>query len=219
LSLLAWLLRGLVLCSVLSIGCVQAHIFLTEPTDGPQNDRSSEVQERDAGTLTDGRDGNGDTAVDAPGSDGDGGIAASGGRGGGGGTGSGGMGNGGSGNGGLGGTADASADAFDAGCTGRSACVLSDGTTGLCQAGACRPCIDPADDAACVAAYGAGQLCIGGHCLLAACRDSRSCAMGQLCATTTHSCGPCADDTQCTVDPGYGAGFICVAGGWPQRLG
>ena len=101
----------------------------------------------------------------------------------------------------------------DGACSAGAACALAAGKLGTCVAGVCAACADPADDPACATAYGAGALCIQGNCVVAACRDSRGCAGGQLCNTTTsHQCADCLSDAACKADmTSFGAGFICLA--------
>jgi hypothetical protein len=97
-------------------------------------------------------------------------------------------------------------------CPAGTACTLTDGKKGTCQAGVCAVCADPAGDGACATAYGAGALCLAGSCVTGACRTVAQCTGGKLC-NTAHACVACADpadDGACTT--AYGANQICVAG-------
>jgi hypothetical protein len=108
--------------------------------------------------------------------------------------------------------ADAAPDALGT-CSGNMACSFADGGPGgLCKAGQCAACVDVADDAACVTAYGANHLCVGGLCVPGVCRTSATCAAGEICDTTSRLCTACTMDAQCTGDARYGAGHICVSG-------
>jgi hypothetical protein len=104
-------------------------------------------------------------------------------------------------------------DTSDAGgCPLGTACPLAGGKNGVCGAEGCAACKDPGDDAACVAAYGAGKICLQGSCATGGCRDSTGCPAGQQCNTSTHQCSDCTTDAACKGDTAYGAGYICVAG-------
>ena len=71
-----------------------------------------------------------------------------------------------------------------------SACTTPSSTKGLCESGLCVDCKDPADDAACTAAYGAPTLCLAGSCTAGNCRVDADCAVAvDVC--TQHQCGPC----------------------------
>ncbi|MCC6647888.1 MAG: hypothetical protein IT374_20260, partial [Polyangiaceae bacterium] len=51
------------------------------------------------------------------------------------------------------------------GCVGTdTACTTSTNTQGLCRSGVCADCAEPADDGACGAAYGAGNVCLAAAC-------------------------------------------------------
>ena len=87
-------------------------------------------------------------------------------------------------------------------------CVRNDpcGVGGVCRDdNRCAPCTE---DAACVAAYGAGRLCLEGACQQADCRVSQDCA-GRLC-TAEHRCVSCAGNAECVY--GYGPDHICMLG-------
>ena len=84
-------------------------------------------------------------------------------------------------------------------------------TCGGCGSGA-------AGDTACKhdAAYGNGDICLGGACVQGDCHDtSTDCTAGKLCNVSSHTCGNCsagsAGDTQCTSDARY-TGDICFQG-------
>jgi hypothetical protein len=91
-----------------------------------------------------------------------------------------------------------------------TSCAAANGAAGYCLAKVCKVCVDTTDDAKCVTAYGAGQICAAGKCVAGDCHTSAGCGTGRVCgATVAHKCGPCASDTQCQTDTHYGAGFIC----------
>ena len=88
-------------------------------------------------------------------------------------------------------------------CAPGDACTTDLGP-GLCSAGGvCGECLDPGDDAKCVAAYGAGTLCIQGECVAATCHSSADCG-GKSCVD--HQCTGCTTDDECD------AGQVCNAG-------
>ena len=64
------------------------------------------------------------------------------------------------------------------------------------------------------ATYGSSTICLSNACVTGDCHDtSTDCAAGQICATsTTHTCGACGTDAQCTSDARYGTGNICYQG-------
>ena len=121
-------------------------------------------------------------------------------------------------------------------CPNDAACVGAYGPNHLCEAnvcvvGACRTSGDCAngkicdtpthtcaacqDDAACQndVSYGTSTFCLGGACTPGDCHDTGQCPSGQLCGSTqVNTCGACNVDAQCTADPGYGAGHICLQG-------
>jgi hypothetical protein len=96
------------------------------------------------------------------------------------------------------------------------ACALSGGGNGICKSGFCVGCAAPTDDPTCNTAYGsAGSsfVCIGGVCAAGACSSGSECAAGQVCPANSHTCAACSANSDCTSDPAYGAGFICVPSG------
>jgi hypothetical protein len=104
---------------------------------------------------------------------------------------------------------DAGSDVPACGADGTS-CAAANGAAGYCVAKVCKVCVDTTDDAKCVTAYGAGQLCVAGKCVAGDCHASAGCATGHVCGVTVaNKCGTCASDTQCQNDTHYGAGFIC----------
>jgi hypothetical protein len=104
---------------------------------------------------------------------------------------------------------DAAPDVPSCGADGTS-CATANGATGYCAAHVCKACVDPTDDAKCVTAYGAGQLCIAGKCVAGDCHSSTGCTAGQVCgAAIANKCGICSSDAQCQTDTRYGATFIC----------
>jgi hypothetical protein len=82
-----------------------------------------------------------------------------------------------------------------------AACTVG-GQQALCRGDACSLCTDVDDDAACAAAYGAGNICAGGVCKNG-CHDDSACA-GQVC--DSGSCRACTQDGDCTSNP---AGTSC----------
>ncbi len=91
-----------------------------------------------------------------------------------------------------------------------TSCAATNGAAGYCLAKVCKVCVDTTDDAKCVTAYGAGQICVAGKCIAGDCHASAGCAAGHVCgATVANKCGTCASDTQCQNDTHYGAAFIC----------
>jgi hypothetical protein len=104
---------------------------------------------------------------------------------------------------------DTTTDTPTCGADGTS-CTAANGAAGYCAAKLCKVCVDTTDDAKCVTAYGAGQLCIAGKCAVGNCHTSAGCETGQVCgATVANKCGVCGSDTQCQTDTHYGAAFIC----------
>jgi hypothetical protein len=91
------------------------------------------------------------------------------------------------------------------------ACETANGAAGTCLNHMCKACTDTTDDAKCVTAYGAGQICVAGKCVAGDCHTSAGCTTaGQVCgATVANKCGACASDTQCQTDTHYGATTIC----------
>jgi hypothetical protein len=83
-------------------------------------------------------------------------------------------------------------------------------SAGLCRAGTCVACADPADDAACATAYGAQSLCLRGACV-SGCRTSAQCANGRLCNAATGRCAACASDAACNADGRY-PDSLCIDG-------
>lgn len=83
-----------------------------------------------------------------------------------------------------------------------TACGNPDTPGGICRTRLCQPCTDPADDARCVTAYGAGHLCEAGACVRGACRTNADCG-GQLCLLPARVCVRCTSDVQC------GPGNVC----------
>lgn len=95
-----------------------------------------------------------------------------------------------------GGAAGTSAGAAGAQCTARSPCANGP-DQGVCNDGACSACADPKGDPACVAAYGDGNLCVGGACVKAQCRTAADCGdAGQSCVN--NQCAGCKSDGDCT---------------------
>ena len=104
---------------------------------------------------------------------------------------------------------DGASDAPECGADG-TACAAANGAAGYCKTKVCTVCVDTTDDAKCVTAYGAGQLCIAGKCAVGNCHTSAGCDTGEVCgATVANKCGVCSSDTQCQTDTHYGATFIC----------
>jgi hypothetical protein len=65
--------------------------------------------------------------------------------------------------------------------------------------GMCGACIDVTGDPACVAAYGAGYLCLDGACVKAQCRVAADCGdAGKTCADGTCVSSGCHSDGDCT---------------------
>jgi hypothetical protein len=90
-------------------------------------------------------------------------------------------------------------------CTSGMPCTFGGGN-GLCVSGACVACTDPTSDSTCVAVYGAGNKCISGTCVVAACRTSADC--GGLPCLGNHQCAAaCTSDASCPV------GQICDTSG------
>jgi len=88
------------------------------------------------------------------------------------------------------------------------------GTKQLCNLGT-HTCVACASDTACRSdsAYGSTTICLGMVCETGNCHDnSADCTGGQLCNNTSHTCGACGTDTQCTTDTHYGSGDICYQG-------
>ena len=71
-------------------------------------------------------------------------------------------------------------------------------------------CVPCASDTACVAAFGAGQLCVNGSCIPGNCRMTSQCAAGQVCDANDYMCRTCASDAECVA--GYGANHLCEGG-------
>lgn len=97
-------------------------------------------------------------------------------------------------------------------CVAGSACAAAGGGRGLCKSGACVACADPADDAVCAAAYGAGHICIAGSCNPGTCHTSQQCADGKLCDPASHTCVVCPNDAACKADVVHGSQSICLVG-------
>jgi hypothetical protein len=72
---------------------------------------------------------------------------------------------------------------------------------GLCKVGTCSPCTDTTDDATCVTAYGAGNICAGGSCIMG-CHDSSTCA-GKICDPGSNTCRGCSQDADCPGSAPY----------------
>ena len=97
-------------------------------------------------------------------------------------------------------------------CPNGAACTVAGGGKGLCKNNVCAACADPADDAVCAAAYGAGNLCLAGACAPGACHTSQQCTDGKLCDTASHTCVVCSADSACKGDGVYGSQSICLTG-------
>ncbi len=97
-------------------------------------------------------------------------------------------------------------------CTGGKICGISAAhMCGSCGSGT-------SGDAACVAAYTSGNICVAGACAQGDCHDTDTeCPAGKICGVSSlHTCGNCdtgtAGDTECASDPHYTSADICFQG-------
>lgn len=105
-------------------------------------------------------------------------------------------------------------DAGDGGpcATEGASCYVNGTIAGLCKAGACTPCADPADDNACKNAYGAAfggsSVCDKGVCVPGDCHTNAQCTGGKICGLAQpDTCGACSSDAECKTS--YGSAFYC----------
>ena len=88
-------------------------------------------------------------------------------------------------------------------CPGGTGCTATGNVPGICAGNVCIPCTnDAAGDAACVVAYGTGQICVSNACVAGDCHNANAeCTNGEVCLSNT--CSPCTADVQC------GNGMLC----------
>jgi hypothetical protein len=99
---------------------------------------------------------------------------------------------------GMGADTDAADVVTPAACIEKAAC-LNGPDPGLCMGGVCSGCVDVSGDPGCVAAYGAGYLCIEGACVKAQCRTPSDCgnAGGKTCVNGSCVSSACHNDGEC----------------------
>jgi hypothetical protein len=125
-------------------------------------------------------------------------------------------------------------------CSVTADCTTAYGTNHVCSGGACvsgncntaadcggeQVCVSHAcvactagstGDTQCVNQYGPMNICLSGKCVGGNCHDtSQDCTGGQICSSSTHTCGSCgtgtAGDTACKGDATYGTNDICYNG-------
>src|SRR5450432_910323 len=94
-------------------------------------------------------------------------------------------------------------------CPSGTSCVILGNVNGVCNGIECAGC--GTNDAACVTAYGAGNICVSGGCVIGTCHSGADCANGQLCGASTHTCAACTTDSSCQNSYG-GPNYLCVNG-------
>ncbi len=82
----------------------------------------------------------------------------------------------------------------------------------LCSGMSCTPCANDTDCSS-ASAYGSGHICLGNQCIPGTCHGTTGtagCTNGQICdLANTHTCGPCASDSECAAAANYGPGYYC----------
>jgi hypothetical protein len=97
-----------------------------------------------------------------------------------------------------------------------TACSPATNVQGFCRGGNCVACTSGSDATSCSAAYGSGSgyVCVSGNCTAGNCVSNADCSNGQLCGlVSAQQCSSCTSDAECTGSGGYGAGYLCIAGG------
>jgi hypothetical protein len=83
----------------------------------------------------------------------------------------------------------------------------------ICGSSVANACGDCTTDQQCrqdTSRYGTGYICLNNLCVQGTCHTTSDCTTaGQVCNSTTHTCGACTSDTQCRTDYGT-ARPICV---------